>query len=198
MHAQNAQAESLGLGRLRHKAMVGWALVLGLVSAWLMPLGAQANDNPVETHMAAVSASATHPDGNADEAEQAAPAVTAASEEAAAVPSNRRPTLRAGTLDGRVQLLAKELDLSPTQQGQVKKVLMAQRQQVAALWNDTSVPAALRVSRTQTIGDRTADQIRALLNEAQREKYIKPRARDTKVGSAGARVESWPAPAKAK
>jgi hypothetical protein len=138
------------------------------------------------------------PADSADEPEAAVPAEAAASAQAAALPSNRRPTLRAGTLDGRVQLLAKELELSPAQQGQVKKVLLAQRQQVAALWNDTSVPAALRVSRTQAIGDRTADQIRALLNDTQREKYIKPRVRETSVGSAGASVESWTPQGKGK
>lgn len=131
------------------------------------------------------------PADSANEPDAAMSEEAAASAQLAALPAHRRPTLRVGTLDGRVQLLARELELSPAQQGQVKKVLLAQRQQVAALWNDSSVPAALRISRTQAIGDRTADQIRALLNDSQREKYIKPRVRETAVGSAGANVESW-------
>jgi len=102
------------------------------------------------------------------------------------------------TVDDRVALMARELDLSPDQQAQVKKLLLDQREQVLALWNDTTVPPALRVHRTQVITDHTAEQIRALLNDAQREKYIKPRVRETTVGSAGASLEAWMGPLKVK
>jgi hypothetical protein len=114
------------------------------------------------------------------------------SEAAAPVPqdtAHRRK--RASPLDRRVMLLARELGLDATQQAQVKKVLEAQREQVARLWNDKSIPAARRVSATQAIGDRTADRIRALLNDEQRKRYIKPRHRDVAVGTAGGDVESW-------
>jgi hypothetical protein len=73
----------------------------------------------------------------------------------------------------------------------VKKVLQRQREDVARVWNDSSIPPARRVSATQAIGDRSADQIRALLSEEQRKKYIKPRERDVAVGTAGGDVESW-------
>ena len=94
-------------------------------------------------------------------------------------------------LDRRVALLAKELNLDASQRVRVKQVLEAQRAQVDKVWNDTSLPAAVRVSTTQSIGDRTADQIRALLNEEQRKKYIQPRQRDAAVGTAGSDVEAW-------
>lgn len=184
---QHVPADTLVSVGLRRKPFFRLALALGLVLAWVLPLGVQAND----VRLAAVDASAASSADEADQPEDAAPAAAADSAVAPASASNRRPALRVGTLDGRVQLLAKELGLSPAQQGQVKKVLLAQRQQVAALWSDSAVPAALRVSRTQAIGDRTADQIRALLTDVQREKYIKPRVRDTSVGSVGANVESW-------
>ena len=164
---------------------VALAVALGLSWAGLRSAhAAVANEPAVAAEAPAADASAT--------AEPATPG------EVAATPARRRLDTRGATLDGRIRLLAKELDLSPAQQGQVKKVLLSQREQVVALWNDTSVPAALRVSRTQTIGDRTADQIRALLNDAQREKYIKPRVRDATVGSAGANLEAWMAPLRAK
>jgi hypothetical protein len=88
-------------------------------------------------------------------------------------------------------LLTRELGLSATQQAQVKKVLERQREDVTRVWNDSSIPAARRVSATQGIGDRTADRIRALLNEEQRQKYMKPRQREVAVGTAGGDAESW-------
>jgi hypothetical protein len=94
-------------------------------------------------------------------------------------------------LDRRVMLLTRELGLNAGQQGRVRKVLEMQREEVARVWNDTSIPAARRVSATQAIGDRTAARIRALLTEEQRKRYIKPRRRDVAVGTAGGDTESW-------
>lgn len=102
-----------------------------------------------------------------------------------------RPQRKYSPIDRRVMLLTRELGLSATQQAQVKRVLEGQREQVARVWNDTSIPAARRVSATQAVSDRTADRIRALLTEEQRKKYIKPRQRDAAVGAAGADAESW-------
>ncbi len=92
--------------------------------------------------------------------------------------------------------MTRELDLNDHQQAELKSVLLDQREQLLALWNDTSVPAALRVSRTQGLADRTADQIRALLNDEQRKKYIQPRKRTVQVGAPGANVDSWQSPTK--
>jgi Spy/CpxP family protein refolding chaperone len=88
-----------------------------------------------------------------------------------------------------VKLLTTELKLTPQQQQSVRKILEDQRQQVARAWSDTSVPSAVRVKATQAIGDRTADQIRALLTEEQRAKYVKPRQPGTSAASAD--VEQW-------
>jgi hypothetical protein len=128
------------------------------------------------------------------DAVQPAAQVPAASAAEAASGASQPPARRRHTgspLERRVSLLAKELDLSPAQQSKVKALLESQRQQVARVWNDASVPSAIRISRTQAIGDRTADQIRALLDESQRKKYIQPRIRETPTGTAGADVESW-------
>jgi len=115
------------------------------------------------------------------------------------VPQNTvRQRKRVAPLDRRVNLLAKELGLDATQKARVKKVLERQREQIARVWNDSSIPPARRVSATQAIGDQTADRIRALLNEEQRKKYIQPRKRDVAAGTPGADVEAWMNAAKRK
>ena len=173
-----------------HRGKVGrlalrLAMALAMVGAGLGP-----------AHAATDPTDATEPAGAAQAAgaTEAAGATRAVddSEAAAPVPQDTaRRRKRASPLDRRVMLLARELGLDATQQAQVKKVLEAQREQVARLWNDKSIPAARRVSATQAIGDRTADRIRALLNDEQRKRYIKPRHRDVAVGTAGGDVESW-------
>lgn len=81
----------------------------------------------------------------------------------------------ANPLDRRVALLARELDLDAAQKLKVRSLLEGQREQVVRVWQDESVPGAVRVARTQAISVRTEDGIRALLTDAQRQKYIKPR-----------------------
>jgi hypothetical protein len=98
---------------------------------------------------------------------------------------------KASPLDRRVALLARELGLDATQSIKVKAVLEAQREQVARIWSEAAVPSAVRIGRTQAVGDHTADQIRALLNDEQRKKYIQPRQRDVAVGTTGSDVQSW-------
>jgi hypothetical protein len=61
------------------------------------------------------------------------------------------------------------------------------------------VPPPNRVAATQAIGDKTADRIRALLNDEQKKKYNAPRQpRDTAAGARGPSVEDWMYPAKPK
>ena len=94
-------------------------------------------------------------------------------------------------LDKRVRLLAAELRLTPWQQSQVRALLVRQRQQVAQLWRDPELAPALRIGRMQGVGDQTASAIRALLDDAQRRKYIQPLQREAAVGTHGADVEGW-------
>jgi hypothetical protein len=98
---------------------------------------------------------------------------------------------RGATIDDRVKLLTAELKLDAAQQAGVKGALETQRTRLQQLWNDTSMAPAVRVGATQKISDDTADRIRALLNEEQKKKYIKPRQRDVAVGTKGADVEGW-------
>ena len=102
---------------------------------------------------------------------------------------------RTTALANRVQLMAKELDLDSSQQQQLTAILIAQQGEVAKAWSDPSVPAALRINATQRISERTGDRIRAMLTDAQREKYIKVHPHDTPVGAPGADLDKWMPPA---
>ena len=133
------------------------------------------------------------------EAEPAAPAGVAPSQTEAEKPGE--PGIRhksVSPLDRRVALLTKELKLDASQQVRVKKILQDQQVQVSRLWSDTSMAPALRINATQTIGDRTADQIRALLNDEQRSKYIQEHKRIAKVGAPGADLQDWMTSSKVK
>jgi hypothetical protein len=102
------------------------------------------------------------------------------------------------SLEERVGILTQWLKLDAKQQSEVRKVLDSQREQIKSLWSDTSVPAAYRISATQTISDKTGDQIRALLNEDQRKKFNPPRQPRDETGSAKPNVEDWMDAAKPK
>ena len=119
---------------------------------------------------------------------------------AASPPGHHVQRMRAEVnLDGRMALLSKELELDVYQQGEVRKILEAQREQVRKVWSDASVPAGYRVVATRAIGDRTADRIRGLLTDEQRKKYIQPRPpTDALAGSAQPNVEAWMDATKAK
>ena len=109
--------------------------------------------------------------------------------------ASRAPTAHATALADRVRLMARELDLDSGQQQQLTTILIAQQGEVAQAWSDPNVPAALRINATQRISERTGDRIRAILNDAQREKYIKVHPHDTPVGAPGADLDKWMGPA---
>lgn len=94
-------------------------------------------------------------------------------------------------LDGRVDVLSKALELDARQRVELKKVLEGQREQVSKLWANESLPPAYRVSATQAIGDRTADQIRALLNDDQKQKYNPPKPPHEASAASSLSVEDW-------
>jgi hypothetical protein len=112
---------------------------------------------------------------------------------AAPAPARRAPRGQMGvSLDERIKFLTKALDLDSKQQSELRKVLVAQREETLKVWADESAPAAVRVKATELIGQRTGDRIRALLNEQQRARYNPPRApREAAPGSARPNVEAW-------
>ena len=92
-------------------------------------------------------------------------------------------------------LMTKELNLDARQQDSIRTLLLLQRSEMIKAWSDPSVPAAVRISAVQGISERTADRIRSVLTDAQREKYIKWRPHETPVGAPGGDVEKWMKPA---
>jgi hypothetical protein len=102
---------------------------------------------------------------------QAATAVggtPAGSQRAQQPPSPRG--VRAG-LEARVATLTRALGLDARQQATLRQALVDQRQQVQRIWSDRSVSARDRVAETRKVSAHTADRIRAMLTEEQRQKY---------------------------
>jgi hypothetical protein len=116
----------------------------------------------------------------------------AITESASTLPTRNRarPQRRAG-LEERLDLLTKELSLDAAQQTAVRKILVMQRTEIVQAWSDESLPAQMRVAATRAIGDRTADHIRAILNEMQREKYLKVRPSLPDRAQSTDQVDSW-------
>src|SRR5580765_5023432 len=85
-------------------------------------------------------------------AENKAPsASTAAGSAAVRSHTPRTPT---STLDSRIQLMAKELDLDAGQQAKLKSILLAHRAEVTKAWSDPAVPAAVRIATTQAASEK--------------------------------------------
>ena len=128
-----------------------------------------------------------------DFATEHAPAAAAA--ESAPAPSAKRhrapprpPTT--SRLEARVAMLTAQLGLDAKQQAGVRRVLMGQREQVMRVWRDNSVPPADRVGATRAIIERSAGQIRALLNEEQKAKFLRGREpREAQPDAAKAGIE---------
>jgi hypothetical protein len=86
-------------------------------------------------------------------------------------PTNRVPDSR---LEDRVKLFAKALDLDASQQSQLRKILLGQREAVRKIWSDHSLSPAERVPATRAANERTGDEIREILNDEQKQKYNTP------------------------
>ena len=81
----------------------------------------------------------------------------------------------ASTLEHRVAMLTKALDLDVRQQAELQGIFAGQREAVRKIWNDRALLPAERVPATRAVEDRTADQIRAMLNDEQKKKYNPPK-----------------------
>lgn len=101
------------------------------------------------------------------------------------------PPLHGNRLEQRLQLLTRELKLTPAQQQQVRVILVNQRQTVAGIWSNPQISPAERAPAVRAVTDDTAERIRAVLTPEQREKYSKapPRSQITAGGKPD--VEGW-------
>jgi hypothetical protein len=110
--------------------------------------------------------------------------------------SSARPALRTaahiragGSLQHRVDVLAKALQLDARQRTQLAAILESQRQAVTKIWGDPAMLPAERTPATRALQDRTADQIRAILSEEQKKRYNPPKSQG--VAPPSPNVEDW-------
>ncbi len=105
--------------------------------------------------------------------------------------SLRERPVHVDALEQRVQLLTHELDLNAQQQQAVRKILLGQREAVKQIWQDPAIEPAERAPAVRLVGERTADQIRAVLNEEQKKKYNRPQPEGELSTRANTNVEGW-------
>lgn len=105
--------------------------------------------------------------------------------------AQRQRPAHVDALEQRVQLLTHELDLNAQQQQAVRKILLSQREAVRQIWQDPAISPAERAPAVRLAGERTADQIRAVLNEEQKKKYNKPQPEGELSTRARTNVEGW-------
>jgi hypothetical protein len=86
---------------------------------------------------------------------------------------------------------AKRLDLDAKQEAQVRKLLANQQAQVRKLWNDPSIDGDDRVAVVKAINAKTVEQIRSLLTEEQKQKYIQLKPAGSPATKPGPSVEDW-------
>lgn len=148
-----------------------WVLVAGAVSP--PALAQMPADSAAGEKMEAQSApdSATPP-GAASHSEPAGPATW-----------NKRRAAPTG-VEAQLRRLAADLKLDAAQQAKIRPILVARSEEMQRLQHDTRLTPAERRQRALAIGDRSADQIRAQLTDAQRAQYIRPRTVTT-VAQAG-------------
>jgi Spy/CpxP family protein refolding chaperone len=118
------------------------------------------------------------------------PALAQASETAApprpASTHSKRPTL-----DDRVAVLSKNLELTDAQRSAVKKIL-EQRQQQTVRIRESEAPGNVRIEQFRALQERTVAQIRAVLTDEQKKKYdpLLPRTRPA-PSTPQRSVEDW-------
>ena len=105
----------------------------------------------------------------------------------------------AGTLDHRVKVLTKALDLDARQQVELRRIFESQRTAVKSVWSNPALLPAERVPATHAIENRTADQIRGILNDEQKKKYNPPKPPPAPTAESGAPdVGAWMEKTRAK
>jgi aminoglycoside N3'-acetyltransferase len=95
------------------------------------------------------------------------------------------------TIDDRVRVLARSLDLNEAQRVAVKKILEQRRQETLRIRQDTSISGGARIERFRALQDNTVERIRAVLNEEQKKKYDPLAVRRTQPAPQQRSVEDW-------
>jgi hypothetical protein len=92
-------------------------------------------------------------------------------------------------IDDQVKGLARNLDLNDAQQSAVKKILEQRQQAILRIRGESS--GSDRISRFRAVQVRTAEQIRAVLNDEQKKKYNPLGQRPPQQTSPQPSVEDW-------
>ena len=95
------------------------------------------------------------------------------------------------TIDDRVRVLARSLDLNEAQRAAVKKILVQRRQETLRIRQDPSISGGARIERFRALQDNTVERIRAVLNEEQKKKYDPLAVRRTQPAPQQRSVEDW-------
>jgi hypothetical protein len=157
-----------------------------LAACALVGSGAAAADDAAS---AATATDATATDATATDATATDPAPGQA--QVPAQPSPRPPSHRTpgGNLDHRIRVLSKALDLDAAQRTELREILEDRRQAVMKIWSDRTLLPAERVPATRAVEERTAERIRAILNDEQKKRYNPPKPKGTQAPPAN--VEAW-------
>jgi hypothetical protein len=107
-------------------------------------------------------------------------------------PQTRAPfRRRALTIDEQVKRFAESMDLSESQQSEVKKILDFQQVQIRRIRFNGSLSGTERINRFRGLQDSTVARIRAVLNDEQKKKYDPLMVRKAQQPSPQPSVEDW-------
>ena len=95
------------------------------------------------------------------------------------------------TIDDRVKVLARSLELNEAQQAAVKKILEQRQQETLRIRQDASISGGARIERFRALQDHTVERIRAVLNEEQKKKYDPLAVRRVAPAPDQKSVEDW-------
>lgn len=98
---------------------------------------------------------------------------------------------RGPTIDERVKVFAKNLDLNETQQAAVKGILEQRQQETLRIRLDPSIAGGARIARFRALQESTVERIRALLNDEQRKNYDPLAPRRIQPAPQQRSVEDW-------
>ena len=96
---------------------------------------------------------------------------------------------RAITIDDQVKRFAQSMELSQTQQSEVKQILEFKQVQIRRIRLDGSLSGEERISRLRALQDSTVTWIRGVLNDEQKKKYDPLAARQAQKNSPQPSVE---------
>ena len=95
------------------------------------------------------------------------------------------------TLDDRIAVLGKNLDLTEAQRSAVKRILEQRQQQTLQIRN-SAAPGNVRIAQFRALQDSTITQIRGILTDEQKKKYDPMLVRKIPASDAPQRsVEDW-------